>query len=130
MKKRYISAVLFLLFVSNCAYAIDDEEYFIVPENGNYKIFGQAKKHTINTLDNYIESLENSSISIDKFTREDIERQNNPSLKDIIQQSTGVIVNTNNGSDGNISNIRIRGTDRVRMTIDGIRADRTTGIGL
>ncbi len=130
MKKNILLAVILLHSIANCAYAIDEEEnYFIIPEKGNYKILGQAKKHSINTLDNYIESIDNSSISIEKFTREDIEKQNNPSLKDIIQQSTGVIVNTNNGSDGNISNVRIRGTDRVRMTIDGIRADRTTGIG-
>lgn len=127
MKKLKVFFVL-LFLASNSVYAIQEGSSNSEDFN-RYTIFGEAKKNRINTLDNYIDSLENSSISIDKFTREDISKQNNPTLKDIIQQATSVVVNTNNGSDGNITNVRIRGTDRVRMTIDGLRADRTTGIG-
>lgn len=129
MKKRSLFAAFVLLSIFNVAHAIEEDDSVAVVEFGNYTILGQTKKNEINTLDNYIDSLSNSSISIDKFTREDIAKQNNPSLSDIIQQATGAIVNNSNGSDGNVTKVRIRGTDRVRMTIDGIRADRTTGIG-
>lgn len=130
MKKRKLLTVCMLLFAVNSAFAVEEiDEDYSKQEQENYTVFGEAKKNQVNTLDNYIDSLENSSISIDKFTREDIQRQNNPALSDILRQATGVVVNTNNGSEGNITNVRIRGTDRVRMTIDGLRADRTTGIG-
>ena len=126
MKKKSFLAAIMLLSMANCAYSVED-----INSSDNdidtARIFGELKKNQINTLDNYIDSTTTSSIDIDKFTREDIERQNNPSLGDILQQSAGVVVNTNNGSDGNITKVRIRGTDRVRLTIDGIRADRTTG---
>lgn len=125
MKKKNLLAAIALLCVSGCAYAIEDDgDSLVVPESDSYKIFSQVKKNQINTLDNYIDSTTNSSIDIDKFSREDIEKLNNPTLGEVLQQASGVIVNTNMGSDGNISKIRIRGTDRVRMTIDGIRADR------
>ena len=124
MKKRTLLAAIMLLCVANSANAIQDES-----QEDSYTIYGEAKKNQITTLDNYIDDLSTSSISIDKYTREDIQRQNNPSLGDILQQSTGVVVNTNSGSDGNVTKIRIRGTDRVRIQIDGLRADRTTGIG-
>ncbi len=128
MKKRNLLAAMMLLCMANCAYAIEDAyDSSSDSDIDSARIFGGLKKNQINTLDNYIDSTTNSSIDIDKFTREDIEKQNTPSLGDILQQSAGVVVNTNNGSEGNVSKVRIRGTDRVKLTIDGIRADRTTG---
>ncbi len=130
MKKTALFTAILFFMTSGGVYAIEevyDEPIYPQIEEGRFS--AQVKRNQINTLDNYIDSLENSSISIDKFTREDIKRQNNPTLADILQQATGVVVNTNSGSEGNVSSVRMRGTDRVRMTIDGIRADRTTGIG-
>lgn len=123
MKKRTLLAAMMLLCMANSANAIQDE----TEKSGSYTIFGEAQKNQITTLDNYIDDLSTSSVAIDKITRQDIEKQNNPSLGEILQQSTGVIVNTNSGSDGNVSKVRMRGTDRVRMTIDGLRIDRTGG---
>ena len=119
-KTALLTAILFFL-VCEGVYAIEeiyDEPIYPQIEEGRFS--AQVKRNQINTLDNYIDSLENSSISIDKFTREDIRRQNNPNLSDILQQATGVVVNTNSGSEGNVSSVRMRGTDRVRMTIDGM----------
>ena len=128
MKKRTLLAAMMLLCMANGAYAIDDDgDILAVKDSDSYTIFGQAKKNEVNTLDNYIDNLSTSSVAIDKITREDIEKQNSPSLGDILQYTSGATVNTNSGSDGNITKVRMRGTDRVRLTIDGIRADRTGG---
>ncbi len=127
MKKRNLLAALMLLCVAGSANAIEDAMDSSSNDIDTARIFGGLRKDQINTMDNYIDSTTTSSINIDKFTREDIEKQNNPSLGDMLQQSGSVVVNTNNGSEGNVSKVRIRGTDRVRVTIDGLRADRTTG---
>ena len=128
MKKRKLLAALMLLCVAGSANAIEDAvDSSSDSDIDAPRIFGELKQNQINTLDNYIDSTTNSSINIDKFTREDIEKQNNPSLGDILQQSGSVVINTNNGSEGNVTKVRMRGTDRVRVTIDGLRADRTTG---
>lgn len=128
MKKKIFYAALMLLCMSSYAFGIEEDgEYIAIKEDDSYTIFGNAKKNGINTLDNYIDDLSNSSVSIDKITREDIDKQNNSSIEDIVRYNTGVTVNTNMGSDGNLSRIRMRGTDRVRITIDGLRADKTSG---
>lgn len=125
MKKKNFYAMFMLLCTSSCAFALEDDGgYFVTPEADSYKIYSQVKKNEINTLNDYIDSAINSSVDIDKFTREDIDKLNSPSLSEVIKQASGVTLNTNMGSDGNISMVRIRGTDRVRITVDGIRADR------
>lgn len=127
MKKIYFLALFVLFLHGNFVLAIQEKQEDIHLDESSYTLFSKIKKNEINTLDSYIDSIQNSSISVDKITREDIEKQNNPTLGDILQQSAGITVNTNNGSDGNISKVRMRGTDRVKVTIDGIRADRNTG---
>ena len=128
MKKRNLLAAFVLLCMAGSAGAIEDA---VDSSSDNDidapRIFGELKQNQINTLDNYIDSTTTSSINIDKITRKDIEKQNEPSLGDLLQQTGSVVVNTNNGSDGNVTKVRMRGTDRVRVTIDGLRADRTTG---
>jgi len=86
--------------------------------------FSKIRKDEIYTLDNYKETLKSSSANIDVITRDDIQKQNSPSLAQILNSLGSVTMQNSNGSDGSISSLRIRGTDRVRLTIDGIRADR------
>ncbi len=95
---------------------------YINPETNT--IFSKIRKNAVYTLDNYIDSELSSSANIDIIQREDIKRQNSPTLTSLLNSLGSVTVQNSNGSDGSVSSMRIRGTDRVKMTIDGIRADR------
>lgn len=140
MKKIYFALCL-MLWVLNPVIAIEDpdsieylqktlngsqyEPIYLSPENiQTPQFFSKIKKDEIYTLDNFKESLKSSSANIDVITRKDIERENSPSIAELLNSLNGVTVQNANGSDGSITSVRIRGTDRVRMTIDGIRADR------
>ncbi len=150
MKKLYFLALflaLLMLICAQSAFAIQEnvgEEIKLNPENKEGKeelyapiyidpesntIFSQIKKNAIYTLDNYIEDEISSSANIDSIKRKDIERQNSPSLSALLNSLGSVTTQTGNGSEGNITSVRIRGTDRVRMMIDGIRADRPSMTG-
>ena len=137
MKKRIACAAALLMFATQCAsFAVEEKldpielDLNQEEQSDSMQFFSLIRKNEIYTLDNYREAEITSSVNIDKITRKDIERQNSPQLKDMLQQVGGVFVNTTNGSDGNVSTLRIRGTDRVKATLDGIRIDRpsmTTG---
>ena len=138
MKKNFLCALALVLFMQGTSFAIEENYSPIELDTNQAKedddntmhFFSQIKRNEIYTLDNYRESATGASVNIDKITRRDIERQNSPMLKDMLQQTGSVFVNTTNGSDGSVSTLRIRGTDRVKATLDGIRIDRpsmTTG---
>ena len=125
MKKNYFSLVFIaLLLLSGRAFAVEENSgnFYYDPETN--RIYSGTKKQEIYSLDNYRESARSSSANIDVITREDIKRQNTPSLTEMLSQLGSVTTQNANGSAGNATSVRIRGTDRVRLTIDGVRADR------
>ena len=125
MKKNYFSLVFVaLLLLSGRAFAVEENSgnFYYDPETN--RIYSGTKKQEIYSLDNYRESARSSSANIDVITREDIKRQNTPSLTEMLSQLGSVTTQNSNGSAGNATSVRIRGTDRVRLTIDGVRADR------
>ncbi len=144
MKKNYFLALFLMLACAQGAFAIQeniqdgvspneprkyegqrDDTYdpiYIDPETNT--IFSKIRKNEVYTLDNYIEDELSSSASIDSIKRADIEKQNSPSLSYLLNSLGAVTTQTANGSEGSVTSVRIRGTDRVRMTVDGIRADR------
>lgn len=89
-------------------------------------LYGDVKEKEIYSYSNYAESIESAGASVDIITRKEITRQNSPLLTELLNQTGSLFVQNANGSDGSVSSVRLRGTDRVRMTIDGIRADRTS----
>lgn len=89
-------------------------------------LFGDVEEKELYSYSNYAESIESAGASVDVITRKDIERQGTPQLSEILNQTSSLYVQNANGSDGSVSSVRMRGTDRVRMTIDGVRADRTS----
>jgi len=89
-------------------------------------LYGDVKEKEIYSYSNYAESIESAGASVDIITRKDIEAQGKPELSEILEQSGSLYVQNSNGSAGSVSSIRMRGTDRVRLTVDGIRADRTS----
>ncbi len=87
-------------------------------------LFGEVKEKEIYSYSNYAESLSSVGASIDVVARKDIERQGTPTLSELLTQQGSLFVQNANGSLGSPSTVRLRGTDRVRMTVDGIRTDR------
>lgn len=87
-------------------------------------LYGTANQKEIYSYSNYAESIESAGASVDIYTKNDIKRQGTPSLSEFLNQSASVQINNANGSLGSVSSIRMRGTDRIRLTVDGIRADR------
>ena len=127
MKKRKIYlAICTLLALSAPANAIEETYEPIYFDADSYTLFGETKKNEVYALDNYAEDIRSTSANIDVITREDIRKQNTPSLSQLLNQLGSVTVQTANGSDGSVSTVRMRGTDRVRLTIDGVRADRAS----
>lgn len=125
MKKNYFYfAFIAMLLFAGRTYAIEEAQDAIYYNPETNTIFGGTKKQEIYSLDNYLESERSSSANIDVIRRDDIKNQNTPSLTEMLSQLGSVTTQNSNGSAGNTTSIRIRGTDRVRLTIDGIRADR------
>lgn len=121
IKRLFFSSLFFIFSLSQVASAIED----IVEkktEEKSTKLFGQIGEKQIYSLDNMVESKESASANIDVVTLEDIKEQGSPMLTEILNQLGSVTIQTS-GSTGDITSFRIRGTDRVRVTIDGIRAD-------
>lgn len=90
----------------------------------NKVLYGGVKDRQTYYTSGYAEDIKNSGANVSVITRKDIEKQNNPSVVDLLQHEQSVSVQQSNGSPGSPATIRMRGTDRVRITIDGIRADR------
>ena len=125
MKKNYFYfAFIAMLLFAGRTYAIEESQDTIYYNPETNTIFGGTKKQEIYSLDNYRESERSSSANIDVITRDDIKTQNTPTLSEMLNQLGSVTIQNSNGSDGSPTSVRIRGTDRVRLTIDGIRGDR------
>lgn len=121
---RLAFAFCMLFLTTSSCFAIEEE--IVLNENSCPMMFGNVKENEIYSMSNYSEDLHTSGASVDVVTRKDIENQANPTLIEILQQQAGVSVQTSNGSAGAVSSVRMRGTDRVKFTIDGIRADRAS----
>ena len=129
MKKIFVFAMaVSAMFSAMPANAVEEVVLDTTEEatGGNYVLFGDVEEKEIYSYSNYAESIESAGASVDIVTRKDIERQGTPQLSELLNQNAGVVVQNANGSAGSTSSIRMRGTDRVRMTIDGVRADRTS----
>ena len=132
MKKIFILfGILAGWFISNSAYAIEEINLDLTEEktteqNKDNLLFGQVQEKEVYSYSNYAEALQSVGASVDVVSRKDIERQGTPSLSELLSQQGSLFVQNTQGSLGSPSSVRLRGTDRVRMTIDGIRADRTS----
>lgn len=124
MKKYFYCIFFMLLLLTGQAKAIEEELDPIYFDKENNVIYGETKKDYVYALDNFLEDAKTSGANLDIIRREDIKKQNTPSFSDLLNQVGGVTVQNGNGSEGSVSSVRIRGTDRVKMTVDGIRADR------
>lgn len=89
-------------------------------------LYGDVNEKEIYSYSNYAESIESAGASVDIISRKEIARQGTPLLSELLNQTGSLFVQNSNGSAGSTSSVRLRGTDRVRMTIDGIRADRAS----
>ncbi len=113
-------AVIALVSFNGIACAIEEvDEYVPSPV-----IYGEIKKKEVYSLSNYAEPIESAGASVDVINLEDIRNQGSPVISDLLNQAAGLTVQNANGSLGSPSTIRLRGTDRVRLTIDGVRGDR------
>ena len=121
IKKLFLSSLFLVCALSQIASAVEDLENK-KSEEETTRLFGQVGEKQIYSLDNIVESKESASANIDVVTLEDIKEQGSPMLTEILNQLGSVTIQTS-GSTGDITSFRIRGTDRVRVTIDGIRAD-------
>lgn len=120
------------MFSAMSAYAVEEnDEVVLDTQSSSFMLFGDVEEKEMYSYSNYAESIESAGASVDIVTRKDIARQGTPQLSELLNQSGSVFVQTNS-SDGSVSSVRMRGTDRVRMTIDGVRADRpsTTSPGI
>ena len=129
MKKRNfaLTALVFAMWVLP-SYSVEEIVLDLSEETSDTstKLYGNVDEKEIYSYSNYAESIESAGASVDVITRKDIERQGSPELSDLLNQVGSVNVQNSNGSMGSASSVYMRGTNRVRMTIDGIRADRTS----
>lgn len=123
-KRIFILAVSALFCFTTKAYAIEDSS---VSSEGSSSpvLFGGVGEKQIYSLDNIVESKKSASANIDVITLEDIKEQGSPMLSDLFNQLGSVTIQRS-GSDGDMTSFRIRGSDRVRVTVDGMRADNPT----
>ncbi|MCQ2788819.1 MAG: TonB-dependent receptor [bacterium] len=123
MKRQLLllSLAITIANISLPAYSIQEE---IKLDENSYTLFGNVKETEIYSMSNYAEDIKTAGANVDIITRKDIQKQNSPELIDILQQQGSINTVTTNGSDGATTSVRMRGTDRVRFTIDGVRADR------
>ena len=109
MKKRKIYlAICTLLALSAPANAIEETYEPIYFDADSYTLFGETKKNEVYALDNYAEDIRSTSANIDVITREDIRKQNTPSLSQLLNQLGSVTVQTANGSDGSVSTVTFK----------------------
>lgn len=118
-KNRCLLLVLLLLFF-NGSFALAIEE--VDSSSQTSVLQGEVNQKQIYSLDNIVESKKSSSANIDVITLDEIKEQNSPMLPILLNQLGGVTVQRS-GSVGDITSFRIRGTDRVRVLVDGVRAD-------
>lgn len=123
MKKIFTLCALCAIAGNAAAFAIEEngapDSTLSAPST---KLSGKLSRKEIYSLNNRLELKKNSPVAIEVITSQDIENQNSPVISTLLNQISGVTVQQN-GSIGDQTSFRIRGTDRVRVTIDGIRSD-------
>ncbi len=122
MKKNCFCALAILALASTLPIMAIEEN--VESSTTPFVLYGTAKEKEMYSYSNYAESIESAGANVDIIQRRDIERQGNPTFSEILNQFSSIQVQNSNGSLGSASSIRMRGTDRVRLTIDGVRADR------
>ncbi len=125
MKKVLYAMLMWALAFATPAQALEEVVELDNSEH-SFMLFGDLKEKQIYSYSNFAESIESAGASVDIIPSTDIKKQGSPSITQLLNQVSGLQVQTANGSEGSVSSIRMRGTDRVRMTIDGVRADRTS----
>lgn len=118
--KKNCFYVLVICTIISAMQAVAIEE----TQNESNVLYGTANQKEIYSYSNYAESIESAGASVDIYTKNDIKRQGTPNLSEFLNQSASIQINNANGSLGSPTSIRMRGTDRIRLTVDGIRADR------
>lgn len=86
------------------------------------KLEGKLTRKEIYSADNRIESRLNATAQVEVITLDDIEAQNSPTLSNLMNQVSGVTVQRT-GAVGDRASFRIRGNDRVKVLIDGVKAN-------
>lgn len=118
MKKSCLVLAAFAItaFVP-CVFAIEENL-----EKPSPRQFGKLSKQEIYSVDNTVELKKNATVGVEVITSQDIENQGSPVISDLLNQVSGLTIQQT-GSIGDKTSIRIRGSDRVRVTIDGIRVE-------
>ncbi len=126
MKKVGIMAAALVMCMSlGTALAVEEVNLDTSDESiSNKLLYGGVNEKQTYYVSGYAEDIKSSGASVSVITRKDMDKQNNPSVVNLLGSQMGVTVQQSNGSPGSAATVRMRGTDRVRVTIDGIRADR------
>lgn len=95
----------------------------IVPAYADTPIlYGGVKDNQVISVSNIPEDKRTSGVALDVVTFEDLKDFNNPDLTQVFNDIPGVTIQRS-GSQGDVTSFRIRGTDRVKVMMDGVRAD-------
>ncbi len=126
MKRLLYASLISAMFFNMPASAIEEaiELQLEEEQESTMTLFGNVKEKEVFSFSNYAESIESTGASVDVITRKDIEKQHVPSVSELLNQVGSLQIQNSKGSAGSVSSIYMRGTDRVRLTIDGVRADR------
>lgn len=117
MKIKRVILLAFLLLNQIASFAIQEAE-----ENKNV-LYGELKEKEVYALKNYAEDIETAGASVEVITLDDIESQGSPVISQLLNQAASLTVQMES-SVGSPTTVRMRGTDRIRFTMDGIRMDR------
>ena len=117
MKIKRVILLAFLLLNQIASFAIQEAE-----ENNNV-LYGELKEKEVYALRNYAEDIETAGASVEVITLDDIESQGSPVISQLLNQAASLTVQMES-SVGSPTTVRMRGTDRIRFTMDGIRMDR------
>ncbi len=121
MYKKICFCSMLLIFLSN-SYALGIEEVKLEQEKN--VLYGGINEKEIYSLSNMAEPIQSSGASVDVITIDDIKNQGSPVFAQLLNQVAGLTIQNANGSMGSPSSVRMRGVDRVRFTMDGMRVDR------
>ncbi len=121
-KKIYCLVLIYALYIPAFAIQEADVQKDTKKPAAKTQLQGTLKKNEVYSPANSIELKKNATAGVEVITSDEIENQGSPVISNLLNQMTGVSVQRS-GSIGDVTSFRIRGTDRVRVTIDGVRAD-------
>lgn len=90
-------------------------------------LYGNLSEKQVFSLTNYATDAKTSGASVDVITREDIKEQNSPVISKLLNQSLGVTYGQGSGGEGQPTSLIMRGSNRVMVTVDGVRIDDVAG---